>query len=96
MESLLEGAIRRESMKIIWKYFRHIRLPQAMLAKVTKGGKIVTLKILDEDENEDERFAEIPDLPTLETWTEGDIVIITFLYGKIELPIILRKWEKCH
>lgn len=90
----LEESIKSIVKKTIWNDYRHIRLPQAALAIVTKGGTPVNLKILDENERIDEQFSEIPDVYTEQSFETGDKVVITFLYGKSEMPVILRKWKQ--
>jgi len=92
---MLEKIIQKQIKSAMQHQYSHAAVPQTVLAKVTKGGEIINLKILNEFENVDNNFAEIPDIKTTTSYATGDIVIITFLYGKLEMPIVIRKWEGC-
>lgn len=92
---MLQAIIQKEIKDTMNNKYPHAAIPQTVLAKVTKGGDVINLKILDEFENVDNNFAEIPEIKTNVLYEYGDIVIITFLYGKLEMPIVIRKWEGC-
>lgn len=92
---MLREIIQREIKNTMNGQYLHATIPQVVLAKVTKGGSSINLKILDEFENIDSNYAEIPEIKTNTTYERGDIVIIAFLYGKLEMPVVIRKWEGC-
>lgn len=91
----VEKIIHKQVKSIIKKEYSHVVIPQVVLAKVTKGGDLINLKILDEFENIDSSFAEIPNIKTNTIYEVGEIVVISFLYGKLEMPVVIRKWEGC-
>lgn len=87
--------IKKYIKEYICEKFPHCALPQAVFAKVTKGGKEkVTLRILDKTKQVDTRYEELPDIETEFPYQTGDEVIISFLHGELENPIILRKYDQ--
>lgn len=90
-------------MKNIKEYlgqnFPHIFVPSCLYARITKfesGSKNnkaynkVNLKILDIDKNFDPKYAEIPNVRTELSFKEQDIVLLNFVNGELENPVIVR------
>lgn len=85
--------------KIVQDYLKE-KMPQTlqppvMFARVTRGGtNKVNLRILKSDNQVDSSIQEIPDVETDVTYETGEKVIISFLNGELEQPVILRKWQR--
>ena len=89
---ILKRAINNNTKKYLFDNFQHIFIPPCLLAKVTKKeGNKVNLKILDVNKNEDDNHPELANIDTDLTVEVDDIVVLNFLNGELEYPIIIRK-----
>lgn len=70
----------------------HTLLPQMAYARIVKGGrKKVDLRILDNMNQVDENYNELPGISTEYPYEKGDIVLVSFAQGELENPTIIRK-----
>ena len=91
---MVKGVVKICINEEIHNEYPHLIYPTTLLAEVTKGGEErVNLKVLDEHSNIDERYPEIPDVKVQEKYDTGDIVVVQLLYGKIEMPVVIKRWE---
>ncbi|WP_250278799.1 hypothetical protein [[Clostridium] colinum] len=85
-------AINNNIKKFIFENFQHIFIPPCLLAKTTKvEGNKVNLKILDVNKKEDDNYPELANIYTDITVEVDDIVVLNFINGELEYPIIIRK-----
>lgn len=74
--------------------YTHLELPQTMYAKITKGSEssavvhTYNLKLLDENMGINEEFSEIPNVKSKDYYEVGSIVVVTLLYGKLNVFIL--------
>lgn len=89
---MLKKAIFNNTKKFIFENFPHIFIPPCLLAKVTKiEGSKVNLKILDTNKNDDDNYPELANIETDIQVNINDIVVLNFINGELEYPIIMRK-----
>ena len=89
---ILKKAIANNTKKFLFDNFQHIFIPPCLLAKVTKvEGSIVNLKILDTNKNEDDNYPELANINADIRLEIDDIVVLNFINGELEYPIIMRK-----
>lgn len=104
---LLKTIIQTNVKSYLMKDFSHVFMPQMVFAKITKGGSDkVNIKILDKDNEIDKNYEELPDIEVdtlceyckscehYKPYKTGDRVIVSFIHGELEHPIIIRKWNK--
>ncbi len=88
----VKSAIVKNIKEYLYENFNHIFIPPCLLAKVTKiEGSKVNLKILDVNKNEDETYPELANIDTDIPVELDDIVVLNFINGELEYPIIVRK-----
>lgn len=80
--------------ELIRTKFSHLELPQTMYARITgcsensSGVNLYNLKILDENMNIHEEFSEIPHVRSKLHLELGTIVVVSLLYGKLNVYIL--------
>ncbi|MGN0710489.1 MAG: hypothetical protein ACI4LO_01920 [Anaerovoracaceae bacterium] len=72
--------IVRRLIRQEYPYSGRAQVVKARITKVLPDG--YNLVILDEELNRDENFPEIPKVKSTGTYKKGDIVVVTFVYGK--------------
>lgn len=91
-KDMLKNIIIKNINEHIYNSMPYLNLPQIVYAKVSKAeGVKVNLKILDNDLNIDYEFEELPDIKTDISCKIDDIVLVSFLRGELEHPIIIRR-----
>lgn len=91
---MLKEVIVKQIREFLQIEMPHTLLPQAVYARVTKGGNDkVSLRILDKSNQDDENYSELPDIKTEVPYEKDDIVLLSFIYGELEKPVIVRKCD---
>lgn len=90
---MLEEFVKTVFKNLIKTEFSHLELPSLMCAKIVKRKEISTfyqynLKILDENNQVDNSFPEIPNIKSRFNFQVGDTVAISLLYGKLNPYIV--------
>lgn len=93
---MLKNIIKNNVKEFMFDNFQHIMYPACLYAKVTKFEENipynkVNLKILDSNKIEDENYSELPNIQTDLLLEKNDIVILNFVNGELESPVIIRK-----
>ena len=93
---MLKNIIKNNVKEFMFDNFQHIIYPDCLYAKVTKFEENipynkVNLKILDSNKIEDENYQELPNILTDLPLEKNDIVILNFVNGELESPVIIRK-----
>lgn len=88
----IENMIDNKINDFVDKEIPHVRYPATLYARITgKKDDIYSLRILTETMGVDEYYPEIPNVKSgLELGIE-DVVVVTFLYGKMGYLYILGK-----
>ena len=91
---MLAEVIKKQLKEFMQSNMPHALLPQAVYARVVKGGREkVDLRILNQMGGEDEQYQVLPDIETEFPYEKDDIVLISFIYGELEQPVIIRKQD---
>lgn len=93
---MLKNIIKNNAKEFMFNNFQHAMYPACLYAKVTKfeensSYNKANLKILDNNKIEDENYSELPNILTDLSLEKNDIVILNFLNGELESPVIIRK-----
>ncbi len=91
---MLADVIKKQVENTIENKYGHAKTPQIVLCKVTNVlGNEVNLKVLNENGVVDDSFAELPKVKVNRVYEKGDVVIVLFLYGKLERAYVFAKYE---
>lgn len=79
--------------ELIQNEYSHAELPGTMYARITRAENqsdyyVYNLKILDENRNVNEEYAEIPNVRSKDYYETGSIVAIVLPYGKLNVFIV--------
>lgn len=95
MADMMKGFVEKELEYLIKEKYPHMQHPAAMRARVIYVSKssrdtICTIRIIDKNNEIDERFPEVPYVETKIDIQVNDLVVILMMYGACDPYIVGR------
>lgn len=97
MSDMLKGFVEKALDEQVNKNYPHMSYPSCVCARVVSVKSemeryICTLKILDKNNQPDERFPEVPFVSTDILFEKNDVAVVILLYGECN-PYIIGRYD---